>query len=149
MGVEGLVVKGASSRYVGGRREWLKVKRRDTVEVIVGGVIGPIDRPEVVIAGRCDEDDLVMVGRTVPLTVTQSAELGAVLRPARRDHPWPDEIASQRWGGKDSKKPLTKVQPTVVVEVLADDAMQAGQWRHGLRYVRVRADIEPGDIDSG
>ncbi|ONI79065.1 hypothetical protein BWI15_00365 [Kribbella sp. ALI-6-A] len=52
MGVEGLVVKGASSRYVGGRREWLKVKRRDTVEVIVGGVIGPIDRPEVVIAGR-------------------------------------------------------------------------------------------------
>jgi ATP-dependent DNA ligase len=25
MGVEGLVVKGASSRYVGGRREWLKV----------------------------------------------------------------------------------------------------------------------------
>jgi ATP-dependent DNA ligase len=25
MGVEGLVVKGAASRYVGGRREWLKV----------------------------------------------------------------------------------------------------------------------------
>ncbi|MEN3268139.1 hypothetical protein [Pseudonocardia sp.] len=25
MGVEGLVVKGANSRYVGGRREWLKV----------------------------------------------------------------------------------------------------------------------------
>jgi ATP-dependent DNA ligase len=33
LGVEGLVVKGASSRYVGGRREWLKVN-----SVGVGGV---------------------------------------------------------------------------------------------------------------
>ncbi|WP_272941260.1 hypothetical protein [Kribbella flavida] len=39
----------------------------------------------------------------MPLTAAQSAELGAVLRPARRGHPWPDEITSQRWGGKDSK----------------------------------------------
>jgi ATP-dependent DNA ligase len=148
MGVEGLVVKGASSRYVGGRREWLKVKRRDTVDVIVGGVLGPIDHPEVVIAGRYRGGDLVMVGRTVPLTAAQSAELGAVLRPARRGHPWPDEITSQRWGGKDSKKPLTKVQPTVVAEVLADAAMQAGQWRHGLRYSRYRADLVPGDVDE-
>jgi ATP-dependent DNA ligase len=33
MGVEGLVVKGAASRYMGGRREWLKVN-----SVGVGGV---------------------------------------------------------------------------------------------------------------
>jgi ATP-dependent DNA ligase len=146
MVVEGLVVKGASSRYVGGRRDWLKVKRRDTQDVIVGGVLGPIDRPEVVIAGRYRGDDLVVIGRTVPLTAAQSAELGAVLRPAKRGHPWPDEIASQRWGGRDSKKPLTKVQPTVVVEVLADAAMQAGQWRHGFRYVRLRADLDFHDV---
>jgi ATP-dependent DNA ligase len=150
MGVEGLVVKAANSRYVGGRHtgSWLKVKRRDTVDVIVGGVLGPIDRPEVVIAGRYRGGELVMVGRTVPLNAAQSAALGAVLRPARRGHPWPDEIASQRWGGKDSRKPLTKVQPTVVVEVLADPAMQAGQWRHGLRYVRPRADLQPEDIPT-
>src|SRR4051794_4591690 len=66
-----------------------KVKRRDTVDVIVGGVLGPIDHPEVVIAGRYRGGDLVMVGRTVPLTAAQSAELGVVLRPARRGHPWP------------------------------------------------------------
>jgi ATP-dependent DNA ligase len=39
MGVEGVVVKGAAGRYAPGRREWLKVKHRDTVEVIVGGVV--------------------------------------------------------------------------------------------------------------
>ncbi|WP_432945766.1 ATP-dependent DNA ligase [Kribbella sp. CA-253562] len=148
MGIEGLVVKGASSRYVGGRREWLKVKRRDTIEVIVGGVIGAIDRPEIVVAGRYRGDDLVVVGRTVPLTTTQSAELGPMLRASRAGHPSPDEISSQRWGGRDSKKPLTKVRSDVVVEVSADAAIQAGQYRHPLRFVRPRADLEPGDVEE-
>jgi hypothetical protein len=141
-------VKGANSRYVGGRREWLKVKRRDGVEVIVGGVLGPIERPEVVIAGRYRGEDLVVVGHTVPLDAAQSTELGALLRPAGRDHPWPDEISSQRWGGLDSTKPLTKVRPEVVVEVLADAALQAGQWRHPLRFARYRADLQRDDVPA-
>jgi hypothetical protein len=40
---------------------------------------------------------------------------------------WPDEIASH-WG-KSSKTPLIKVQPRLVVEVGADAALQAGQYR--------------------
>jgi hypothetical protein len=48
----GLLIKGRHSRYAPGRREWWKVKHLDTVEVIVGGVLGPIRQPEVVIAGR-------------------------------------------------------------------------------------------------
>ena len=39
-GVEGLVAKGAGTRYAPGRREWLKVKSWETTEVIAGGVIG-------------------------------------------------------------------------------------------------------------
>jgi hypothetical protein len=81
-----------------------KVKHRATEEVIVGGVLGPIDRPEVVIAGR--------------------------------------------YRGKDSVKPLTKVQPRIVIEVAADAAVQAGQWRHGLRYVRLRAELQPEDVPT-
>lgn len=77
---------------------------------MIGGVLGPITRPEVVIAGLYRGDDLVIVGRTVPLSPAQPAELGAVLTPAKPGHPWPNEISSQRWGGKDSKKPLTKVE---------------------------------------
>jgi hypothetical protein len=37
-------------------------------------------------------DELVRVGRTVPLSAGQSADLGSVLEPAAEDHPWPDEI---------------------------------------------------------
>ncbi|GAA3144598.1 hypothetical protein GCM10010530_75290 [Kribbella aluminosa] len=150
MGIEGLVVKGAASRYTPGRRDaWVKVKHRETREVIVGGVLGPISHPDVVIAGLyTGEGELVVVGRTVPLKPDQSAQLAAVLRPATSGHPWPDEITSYRWGGPDSKKPLTKVQPTVVAEVAADAATQAGQARHGMRYIRHRPDLRPDDLPT-
>ena len=49
-GVEGLVVKGAASPYRPGRRDWLKVKNRQTEEVIVGGVLGELRRPDAVVA---------------------------------------------------------------------------------------------------
>lgn len=130
MGVEGLVVKHGETR-----------------EVIVGGVLGPITHPNVVIAGAYDADGvLTVIGRTVPLKPEQSAQLAAVVKPAGRGHPWPDEISSQRWGGRDTKKPLVKVQPTVVAEVNADAATQAGQVRDGMRYVRLRSDLRPEDL---
>lgn len=108
-------------------------------------IVGSIGRPEVVIAGLYRGDDLVIVGRTLALTHQQSTELGAVLQPAQAGHPWPDELTSHRWGGKDSAKPLTKVELLVVAEVTADAALQAGQWRHPLRYLRHRPDLQPGD----
>jgi hypothetical protein len=44
-----------------------KVKHRETREVIVGGVLGSITRPEVVIARLYDADGLLaVIGRTVP-----------------------------------------------------------------------------------
>jgi hypothetical protein len=60
--------------------------------VIIGGVLGPITRPDVVIAGLYRGNDLVIVGRTVPLHPRQAAELGKLLQPAKPGHPWPDEI---------------------------------------------------------
>jgi len=38
------------------------------------------------------------------------------------------------------------VDPTVVVEVTADAAMQAGVWRHALRYERLQPDLQPTDV---
>lgn len=170
LGIEGLVVKGAATSYLPGARAWRKVKHRATVDVLVGGVLGPIYRPEVVIAGRYRRNksdgvlddalgaevrdevgnvgDLVMVGRTVPLTARQSADLGAVLRPARTDHPWPDEIGPGHWGRRSGKVALTKVDPVVVAEVTADAAIADGVWRHGLRYLRHRPDLQPGDVET-
>jgi ATP-dependent DNA ligase len=44
-GIEGVVVKAAAGAYAPGRRDWIKVKTRETVEVIVGAVTGPLARP--------------------------------------------------------------------------------------------------------
>ncbi|MGY1785297.1 ATP-dependent DNA ligase [Geodermatophilus sp. SYSU D00698] len=146
LGVEGLVAKGAATRYAGGRREWLKVKSWETTEVLAGGVIGPVDRPSQLVAGRWRDGELVVVGRTGPLSPAQSAELAAVLTPAGDDHPWPERIGTGRFGGGRLSVALTRVQPTAVVEVSADAALTAGVFRHPLRYVRVRPDLRPADV---
>jgi ATP-dependent DNA ligase len=146
-GVEGLVAKGAASRYASGRREWLKVKSWETAEVLAGGVIGPIDHPGQLVAGLYRADgELVVVGRTSPLSPRQSAELAEVLIPAGDDHPWPERIGTGRFGGGRLSVGLTRVEPTAVVEVSADAALQAGVFRHPLRYVRIRPDLHPADV---
>src|SRR4051794_5450137 len=93
-GIEGMVIRSADGRYPVGRREWIKVKNRRTQEVIVGALTGPITRPEAVIAGALRDGELLVIGRTVPLTAAQLRELAAKLSPSREQHPWPDEISS-------------------------------------------------------
>ncbi len=146
LGIEGLVAKGAASRYAGGRREWLKVKSWETTEVVVGGVIGPLERPSQLVAGRYRDGELVVVGRTGPLSPAQAAELAAVLTPAGPDHPWPERIGTGRFGGGRLSVALTRVDPVAVVEVGADAALTAGVFRHPLRFLRVRADLRPDDV---
>ena len=51
-GIEGLVVKGAASVYAPGKRSWVKVKSRESTEVIVGAVTGTLTRPQTIVAGR-------------------------------------------------------------------------------------------------
>src|SRR3954467_7905381 len=110
-GVEGLVAKGAATRYAPGRREWLKVKSWETTEVLAGGVIGPVERPSQLVAGRYRDGELVVVGRTSPLTPAQAAELAAVLRPAAADHPWPERVGTGRFGGGKAAGPLPPGAP--------------------------------------
>ncbi len=145
-GVEGLVAKGAGTRYAPGRREWLKVKSWETTEVLAGGVIGPIGAPSQLVAGRYRDGELVVVGRSSPLNPQQSAELAAALTPPSGAHPWPERIGTGRFGGGRLSVALTRVEPAVVVEVSADAALQAGVFRHPLRFVRVRPDLRPEDL---
>jgi ATP-dependent DNA ligase len=148
-GVEGLVVKGASSRYLAGQRGWVKVKSRETREVIAGAVIGSLRQPEAVVAGLLDSDgDLVIVGRTTPLSREQSAALAEVLAPSAGDHPWANVIGSGHFGGSRKKIPITHAQSNVVIEVTADTALQAGKFRHPLRFVRHRPDLSPSDLPN-
>lgn len=87
-----------------------------------------------------------MVGRTVKLTEAQSVAIGNLLKPAGSRHPWPDQIRTH-WG-RSSKTPIVKVRPRVVVEVAADAALQADHYRHPLRLIRHRSDLEPADVDT-
>jgi ATP-dependent DNA ligase len=145
-GVEGLVVKAAGGAYLPGRRDWIKVKSRETTEVIVGGVIGTLERPSQLVAGRYSDGVLRIVGRSTPLNREQSLELGQVLSPAGPQHPWPERVGTGAFGGGRLSVALTRVDPTAIAEVSADSALTAGVFRHPLRFVRLRPDLSPGDV---
>ncbi len=41
---------------------------------------------------------------------------------------------------------ITRVEPRGVAEVTADTALQAGKFRHPLRYLRHRPDMDADDV---
>lgn len=139
-GIEGVVAKHLMHAYRPAWRTWQKVRTRVTAEAVVGGVIGPMDAPEVLILGRVDADGWLRVaGRTGPLPVPVRAELGAVLQPPRRIHPWPVTIPSSRFGQLPPKPvEYTPADPAVVVELDADVAFECGR-RSKSRDVEPRA----------
>lgn len=142
IGVEGLVVKGAGQRYLPGQRGWVKLRIRNTQEATVGAVVGRVEQPVRLILGLVDDAGRLRVaGATHPLSARESAELAAVLVGAD-DHPWPSELSSRQLG-RFSREPvaITRVAPTVVVEVEADTAFEYGRWRHLTRYRRLRPDL--------
>ncbi|WP_243719572.1 ATP-dependent DNA ligase [Actinomadura sp. KC06] len=149
-GVEGLVVKDADGPYLEGRRRWRKVKRRVTTEAIVGGVTGTRQAPESLILGRHDNDGrLRVVARTTPLPPEARASLGDVLRHAGPDHPWPAELPAGFAGGPYGTHPpirYVRTEPETVVEISADTAVEQGRWRHPVRFVRLRPDLDKTQV---
>jgi hypothetical protein len=88
-----------------------------------------------------------VAGRTVPLTLPARRELGAVLMPPRRAHPWPERIASSRFGQLPGDLvDYTPTEPLLVVEVDTDVSFEHDRWRHPTRYCRVRSDLRPVDL---
>jgi ATP-dependent DNA ligase len=147
-GIEGLVVKGLAQPYAGGRREWLKVKHRDTVEVVCGAVIGAFDHPESVVVGLPMDGRLRIVGRSSPLRASAARSLARLLTPPRGLHPWPARVPASVLQRFDRDRPfvdLTLVEP-VVVEVSADTAWSGRAFRHAVRYVRARPEVRPEDV---
>jgi ATP-dependent DNA ligase len=147
-GIDGVVVKHLVHAYRPARRTWQKVRTRVTAEAIVGGVIGPMDAPEVLILGRVDDGGRLRVAdRTTCLPAPLRAELGAVLEPSTRVHPWPTTILSTRFGQlPPTPVEYTLVSPTLVVELDADVAFEQGRWRHPTALRRLRPDLTPQDL---
>ncbi|WP_460766849.1 hypothetical protein [Nocardiopsis nanhaiensis] len=86
------------------------------------------------------------MGRTKDLSPGQSEKLGALLREAGGDHPWPSTLAPG-WG--QDRQAYTRVEPTVVVELAPDTAQASGRWRHLVPYVRARPDPTPEKVPTG
>ena len=145
-GVEGLVAKGADSRYEPGGRGWVKVKSRQTQEVLIGAVIGPMSAPEAIVCGLYRDGELVVAGRSTPLTGAQSRSLGGLLQGPVTPHPWPEQIGAGHFGG--GRVAITRVEPVLVAEVSADAALSDGRFRHPVRFLRLRPDLGAEHVPS-
>jgi ATP-dependent DNA ligase len=149
-GIEGVVAKRVDQPYRPGVRAWQKLRTRVTGEAVIGGVIGPLHPPRVLLLGRPDAHGaLQLAGRTTELTPTAAAAVAAVLDPhPGPGHPWPEVLPSTRWGRPGPPTVYTRVDPTVVVELVVDTAVEAHRWRHPARFVRLRPDLHPADLQS-
>jgi ATP-dependent DNA ligase len=143
-----VVAKRVDQPYRSGVRGWQKMRTRLTAEAVVGGVIGPLHAPKVLLLGRpADADQLHLVGRTTELTPAAGATVAGVLTPhVGPGHPWPEVLPSNRWGRPGPPTTYTQVRPEVVVELVVDTAVEQHRWRHPARFVRVRSDLHPADL---
>lgn len=146
-GIEGVVAKRASQRYLSGKREWIKVKARRTIDCVVGGYRGD-QRPETLMLGLYGEGGLRFVGHTVPLPDRErarAAELFTLFDESPFAHGRP---GLSRWEGfRFEDDEWVRVEPTVVAEV-AFTQLSYGMFRHATRFVRWRPDREPSSCDD-
>lgn len=166
-GLDGVVSKRASQRYVPGERVMVKTKHVRTADCVVAGfrwfkgsrgrLVGSL------LLGLYSDDGVLQhAGVCGAFSREKRAELVTLLAPfrlgARDEHPWRAWAewegddghvdrrlpgASSRWNrGKDlSWEPL---RPELVVEV-AYDHLQGQRFRHATQLVRFRPDKGPAD----
>ena len=84
VGIEGVVSKRLAGRYEPGRRGWSKFRTRIVTDAIIGGVIGAIACPAILLLGRFDRRGRPRyTGRSHSLATGQATELAALLSPPR------------------------------------------------------------------
>ncbi|MFF4205594.1 ATP-dependent DNA ligase [Streptomyces sp. NPDC001668] len=146
VGVEGCLVKGLDQPYQQGKRGWVKVRSHTTAEAVIGGVTGTVTRPLTLLLARYDQSgELRLVARTTPLATAARRDLGSRLTPADTDHPWRGRRFSVGWGTRGDLQYQT-VRPELVVEYLADTAVDDGRHRHPVRFLRIREEMHPTDV---
>ncbi|MGW9369634.1 ATP-dependent DNA ligase [Streptomyces xanthophaeus] len=140
-GVEGLVIKPLSSRYLPNYRGWSKIRRRDTTEAIIGAITGTLTRPQLLVLGRHDGTGrLRAVGRTVVLRPEQARQIAGHLTATGPGHPWTGVRFAAAWGSLGVLDAVL-VRPDLVAEISADRAVdRGGVFRHPLRFQRLRMD---------
>ena len=148
-GVEGLVIKGKAQLYEGGTRAWWKIKHRHVLDVVCAAVIGPLPQPQAVVVGLPINGRLRIVGRSTTLPARTGQLLASQLQPAGSGHPWPEEITEtllNRFSKERGRIRLTLIEP-VVVEISADVAWSGTSFRHSVRFLRSRPELDPSEVE--
>ncbi len=149
-GCDGIVAKRLDGRYVEGKRELLKIKRRRSVDAVVGGyrLHKQGDRLGSLLLGLYDEAGAMhFVGHTSGFPDEQRIALLGELSALAAEDSFGEEArrpgAESRWsGGRDTS--WTPVRPEVVVQV-SYDQISGGRFRHATRFERFRPDKDPAE----
>jgi ATP-dependent DNA ligase len=143
-GCEGVVAKRPDEPYLAGERGWLKVRRRTSMDFVLGGYCPHGERVSSLLLGLCNGAGLLgYVGRTMPLP----AELGDAIRRPLLELEGTDGFTGVRPGAigrfaSDRGFDWVPLAPLLVVEC-AVDGIEFGQIRHRARLLRFRPDRRP------
>ncbi len=143
-GWEGLVVKRADSRYVGGRsRDWLKFKAENNQEFVIGGFTDPQGSRSgfgaLLIGYYDDSGKLAYAGKVgTGFDTATLASLHEALTALEQRTPAFDRGALPRSG-------VHWVRPQLVGQIGFSEWTTAGQLRHP-RYLGLRRDKDPRSV---
>ena len=143
LGLEGIILKDASSRYEAGARSraWLKVKLRNEEEFVIGGYTAPGGARNhfgALLVGAWDGDRLRYAGKVgTGFTERTLADLMRRFRPlVRATSPFADRVR---------ERDATWLEPVLVAQLAFTERTQDGKLRHpaflGLREDKPARDI--------
>jgi ATP-dependent DNA ligase len=144
-GLEGVVAKKVDSLYRPGARGWVKVKRWDTADLIVGGYTGVVGEPRALLLGAYDAAGrLHHVATTAPLPVWEQTNLRAVAKELHGDEPFTGTRPGwNRWNSHRIEE-WVSLKPRLVCEV-SYSRKDGSRFRHSVRFLRWRLDKEPSE----
>jgi ATP-dependent DNA ligase len=141
-GLDGIIAKQASLRYVPGERVMVKVKHQRTADCVVVGYRLNKTRDGVgsLVLGVYTDGEMMHIGFT---STFKAAERRALLEQLRTiELGTRDGGPPSRWtAGKDTS--WMEVKPVLVCEVAYDHLQGGWRFRHGARFVRWRKDKAP------
>ena len=95
----------------------------------------------------CQATRAAIARRNANSVAAASTAVAAAIRPQLGlRHPWPEVLPSTRWGRPGPPTTYTQIQPSVVVELTVDTAVEQHLWRHPARFLRVRPDLHVNDL---
>jgi ATP-dependent DNA ligase len=161
-GLDGVIAKPESSRYLPGKRAMIKVKHARTAECVVAGFrwhkSGKDALGSLLLGLYDDQGVLQHVGVTSSFTMAMRKQLVKELEPLRKDamdgHPWRDWAgaaaessrmpgAQSRWSaGKDLSWEPLRIERVCEIKY---DHMQGDRFRHAAIFLRWRPDKRPQD----